>query len=233
MAIKIAVLLLSVFLPISSLFASEPLILKNTAAMPQIFTFKGYKYQIVDNFNDNESNVTIKYDFDNDGDIEWLIGFQVASNDDVKVPASFLVLGKYNKAKFIPIVILQGNDYFNKIQLEDINKDGMSEILFWSSGGAHYTSLGIYQYRKGKMKQIFSNGSACGVDFYNGSGSVTIKIGRAQLEKPNWSYASGDYLWEVWQWDGRKFAYNKKLSTSRLIREGEEINRFVKKYHAN
>ncbi len=180
--------------------------------MPKKFVFEGRSFIVSNDFNTGNS-ITLTGDFAGDGKTGTLMGFQAVSDDEEKQAVDFIALIVENKIK--PGIIISGADYFNKIELKDIDKDGLPEILFWSQGGAHCTNLDIYKYSKGKMKQLFSNLSPCGIDFID-INPPTIKIARERWDKSGWSYgtANGDYLWEVWQWDGKIFQYRRNLSTT-------------------
>lgn len=184
--------------------------------MPEPIVFEGREYV---SYNDLDNNIVIKKDFDGDGRVETLVGFWAETDPKLRIPQSLIVIGSEEKGKFFPELVIPGNDYFSRVELKDIDSDGLSEILFWSGGGAHYTSLDIYKYNKCKIRNLFSNGSACGVETQKNP--FTIKIYREDFDNPKWCYAMETNKYEIWQWDGKKLSYNKALSTTKLMTEEE------------
>jgi len=177
-----------------------------------------------------ENNVVIKQDLNGDMQPDILLGFQAYSGPKVKAPASFMVLGKEEKGKFILQHIIQGNDRFDKVELVDIDKDGSDEIVFWSGGGMHYTTLRIYRYNDAKLKCLFANGSACGIKFEPTGAIPAIRVGRANWDKEGWCYAD-EPLWEVWEWKGKRFQYNRPQSTTlQAASEQKETGGLLGKY---
>ncbi|MCM8778264.1 MAG: VCBS repeat-containing protein [Candidatus Omnitrophica bacterium] len=106
-------------------------------------------------------------------------------------------------------------DHIEKVEFVDLNKDGRRQILVWTLGGAHYRSIFIYGYRNNSLYKIFHGGSASGIRVNLDSEKPTIEIARPNWGKENWSYASGEYLWEVYSWEGRGFVYNEALSSTK------------------
>jgi len=215
-----------IMLVTASLLASEPVITKDASIMPQSFEFEGAKYNVSTDFNP-EPNMTIKHDLDNDGQAETIVGFQ-SRNTDGEIPVSFMAIGKEKNDTLDLEYIIPGNDYFDKIELKDMDSDGLYEIIFWQSGGAHYTNLDILKYRKGKMERLFSDGSACAVYIEGDSYPYKIKVGREKWDDKDWCYAAGTDSFEAYTWNGTRFSYNTKLSTSRLIGEKGADDLYVK-----
>lgn len=216
---QLIVAFVSALLLVGTAIAAESEIIRGVSVMPKKFMFDNKEYVIDYDFN-LARHITIKYDFDGDKNIETLVGFQGQTNDDDKSLVSFIVLGNESNGKFKGVIHkIIGNDRFDNIELEDIDKDGLSEIIFWSAGGAHYTSIDIYKYTKGEMKLMFSNGSACGVETQKNP--FTIKIYREDFNNPKWCYAMETNKYEIWQWDGKRLDCNKVLSTAKLMTEEE------------
>ena len=177
------------------------------------FKHDGWEY-FIDNDYRAKNNVVTKQDLNGDMSPEILLGFQAYSGPEVKVPSSFLVLGKEKNGEFIIQYMVQGNDRFEKVELIDIDKDGFNEIVFWSGGGMHYTTLRIYKYADTNLECLFDNGSACGIDFEMTGGVPAIKVGRANWDKEGWCYAD-EPLWEVWMWNGEEFVIVKNKSSKK------------------
>ena len=209
---KLAVILVVVILFFaSSSYVYKAVVNKREGVVLDKFKFGNFTYRVDEDIHPQ----IIRCDFDGDGRIETLIGFQGRTDDDVGVPASFIAIGREKNGKFNTEIILDGNDRFSAIDLSDIDKDGLYEIVFWSGGGAHHTDLDIYKYSKGKMNRLFRNGSACEVLVENNPYYYRIKIGVDKLDDPKWCYAEGTDTFQVYDWDGNKFAYNKKLRTAK------------------
>ena len=56
-------------------------------------------------------------------------------------------------------------------------------------------------------------------------------MGWPNWNDPNWNYASGERLWEVHVWNGKKFVYDKALSTSSEKDLFAEVDKYVQRYH--
>ena len=146
------------------------------------------------------------------------------------VPWSFIAIGKEKNDTLDLEYVIPGNNYFYKIELKDMDNDGLYEIIFWQNGGVHYTNLDILKYHNGILELLFSNGSACSIEIEGNSYPYRIKIGRENWEKEGWDYASGEPLWQVYVWNGKEFIFSEKLSTvGREIDEKEAIQKYVDK----
>jgi len=121
------------------------------------------------------------------------------------------------------------SDHFGEVKFVSFNKDGYKQIVAWSYGGAHYTNLAIYGMKDGKLYKIFKNGSACPVKLDLKPDKPMIRVGRANWGQEGWCYASGEYLWQVYLWDGEGFVYDEKLSTTPIISETGETGRYIDK----
>ncbi len=114
-----------------------------------------------------------------------------------------------------------------KISFVSLNADQRQQIVVRTMGGQHYSSLTIFDYRGGKLTPLFSNGSACEVEEDFKAKPPTIRVGRANWDDPQWNYAAGKRLWNVYVWNGKTFVFNAAKSTAQEIREDEEVARFV------
>lgn len=184
--------------------------------IPSQFEYEGVKYTYDPTFKEFES--IVKADIDGDSREETIVMF--GTREKAVIPFAFVfVYGKDYEFR-IPLY-----DYPGKIEVIDIDGDGKKELFLYGHGGAHYTKLFVYKYERNRLHKIFENGSACPVEF--DAKSKIIKVGRANWEEKDWCYASGEPLWEVYQWNGKEFEYKRELSTTEQISELEEAERFV------
>ena len=217
------VLLMAVF--VTPAYAADAAPIHNANLMPKVFRYDGRKYTV----DKEEKNLAIQYGVDGKGGIDTIIGFQGRTHDSDAVPQSFLSIGKIIKGKYKQMFLIAGNDYFDKIELKNLPNDGKRAILFWTGGGAHHTDLDIYQYSQGRIKHLFSDGSACEMNIEESAGVFKVRIGREKFDDPKWSYAQGTDRFEVWEWNGKGFSYNQKASTSRLIGRDKAVQGYAEK----
>lgn len=192
--------------------------------IPREFEYNGEVYKYDEGFREYES--TVKADIDGDGKKETIVSFQTRLGE-VRVPVAFAFI--FDDDKVAPVKV-QLNDYPGEIKTYDFDKDGDEELILFSHGGMHYTHVDVYDYKNHNPVLMFENGSICPVEFSVENGVPMIKVGRAKWGEKDWSYASGDYLWEVYVWDGRAFVYRKELSTSPKKGECEDLWDMVEHY---
>ncbi len=65
-----------------------------------------------------------------------------------------------------------------------------------------------------KLKTLISKISPAGIEIQSGR-LFTVIVSREDWNNPKWSYGTGPRLKEVWQWDGKAFTYQAKLSTTK------------------
>jgi len=197
-------------------YASENLI-------PLEFQYDGRHYKHDEGFKEFESSA--KADINGDSKEETIVMFQ--TRDDADTPAAFAFIYGQDYEFRVPL-----HDYPGKIEAIDIDHDGKKELFLYSHGGMHYTKLFVFKDEGEKgLHKLFENGSACPVEFEFRNEVPTIKVGRADWNKEGWNYAGGEPLWEVYIWDGKEFVYDKKLSTTPIISEQEEVGRYIDKIH--
>lgn len=161
-------------------------------------------------------------DLDRDGRLETIVA-EVIYNDE---PTFYIPLEtKISIMKSDGSLAAESkvSNGYPEIKFVDLNSDGAKQVAVWTSGGAHYTNLNIFEYRNGKITELFSNGSACKVEANLETRRPTISVGRASRADPNWSYAFGKELWNVYSWNGKAFVFDAKKSTTKEITEAEEI----------
>ncbi|MFA7000754.1 MAG: hypothetical protein WC352_01225 [Candidatus Omnitrophota bacterium] len=166
-------------------------------------------------------------DLDGDGNKEHISGFQIYNHDDI--PTGILRVSSADK-KVIAEVEL--GDHYTGLDFVSLNKDKTKQIFALSMSGAHQSNLAIYSLKNGQLVELFAKGSAAGVEYKEavGNNPPEIRVGRANWDDPEWSYATGKRLWEVYVWDGEKFEYSQSKSTSPLKSEREETSAYGQQY---
>ncbi len=157
-----------------------------------------------------------------------VVAFQARTNDETGVPAAFILLGKQTEGKeFRPIQYVSGNEYFNKLEMYDLDGDGIGEVFFWHQGGMHHMDLDVYKIEDSRLKRIFRGGSAEGIETLERPHAFSIKIYRDKFDVPGWSEATPTDRYEIWVWQKDKFVFDKKQST---VKSPQTIERVIKRY---
>lgn len=207
------------------LILSIPLVYAGENIIPSSFEYDGVHYKYDEFFKELES--IAKADIDGDSKEETIVMFQTR-DDTADAPQAFVFIYGQDYEFRIPIY-----DNPGKIEAIDIDHDGKKELFLFSHGGMHYTNLFVYKYEGKKgLHQLFKNGSACPVELEFKDGVPIIKVGRANWKDKDWCYASPEPLWQVYVWNGKKFIYNRRLSTTPEISEWKEVKRTVAAYES-
>jgi len=151
----------------------------------------------------------LQEDIDGDGIKEHIVGTQLREGD-ANVPYSCVLIGKPDREKLdIQKQIVTG-DYFGDVQLFDVNKDGIKDIIIKGNSGMHWVDLNIVAWQQGKYVTLWDTGSPSGVFFEaDKDGNAQVRIGIPLTgEKENWSYAD-EPDWEIWRWNGKDFIYTQ------------------------
>ena len=201
-----------VFLLLSvSLQTTHPAIVQAAPIIPDEFKYEDERYYY-DSYWKNDER-TLKADLDYDGKDEIVVSF--AAGIKVKsleeggknlLDRPFYQIYKEAGKEYKLVKTIIGNQYLGEISVEDLSKDGRKQLVIWSHGGAHHTDLYIYEWRDGRYKRIFEDGSACEVRLEFDKKIPEIWIGREQWDKEGWSY-SDEPFWEVYKWNGKKFEW--------------------------
>ncbi|UCC95230.1 MAG: hypothetical protein JSW40_00350 [Candidatus Omnitrophota bacterium] len=135
-------------------------------------------------------------------------------------PAHFCLIYDLTGEGYKLTKTIRGDKFPGKLILEDFDKDGARELAIFTHGRRYYTTLYIYKWKSGEYDTIFKHSGKYGIDVDLAS-PPTIKIGspnvRAKVttrdgKEIEWQY-DAESLWEVYQWNGETFIYNKDLST--------------------
>ena len=163
-------------------------------------------------------------DIDGDTEDELIVRFRTSGDDSS--PVALTVIYGLNKDDKVIAKTILGAETPNGMELFDIDKDGIKDLILYDHCGNHYTVIMIYSYKDGDYKCLFENGTACYMHEVNTRlDPVRITIGREDWENEEFCYANSDTesLLEVWEWDGEKFAYSPSLSTTPPLTEKEAI----------
>lgn len=172
-----------------------------------------------------------KVDLDNDGEEEFITVYQRYDLLETPHPWRAESIVRVFNSEEKKVGSFSMPEVMLKVEFVSFDKNGTKQIIAWSNSGMHYTNLSIYGYENGRLYKIFENGSACFVETNFELDKPIIKVGRANWEQEGWCYASGEPLWQVFVWDGERFIYDEELSTTPIISEEEEIERYVDKYN--
>lgn len=163
-------------------------------------------------------------DIDGDEKDELIVRFR--SEGEHIPPTAITVIYGLNKDDKVIAKTILGGDTPKDMELFDVNKDGVKDLILYDHCGNHYTVITIYSFRDGEYECLFENGTACYVHEVDTKlDPVRITIGRENWEKEGFCYAVSDTesLLEVWEWDGEKFMYSPSLSTTPPLTEKEAI----------
>lgn len=163
-------------------------------------------------------------DIDGDARDELIVRFRAGIEEEPPTAVT-LIYGVNKGDKTIAKVII-GGETPKAMELFDIDKDGVQDLILYDHAGNHYTVIMIYSFKDNDYKCLFENGTACYVHEVDTKlDPVRITIGRENWEKEGFCYAVSDTesLLEVWEWDGEKFTYSPSLSTTSPLTEKEAI----------
>lgn len=190
--------------------------------MPNVVAHEGVIYRRDSYWKEYEEMVYA--DIDGDAIDELIVRFR-AGGEDAPPVAVTVIYGANKGDKTIAKVIL-GEETPKSMELFDIDKDGVKDLILYDHAGNHYTVIMIYSFKDNDYKCLFENGTACYVHEVDTKlDPVRITIGRENWEKEGFCYAvSGtESLLEVWEWNGEKFMYSPSLSTTPPLTEKEAI----------
>jgi len=235
-ALLIVLVFLTVFFPIyinTSAFAEKTAVpINNTQfnnaglskefLIPDLVEHEGILYERDPYWEKYEE--VVYSDIDGDSENELIVRFR-SSNEHMPA-AAITVIYDFNKDKKSLTKTIIGGETPKKMELSDIDKDGIKDLILYDHAGNHYTVIKIYSFKDNDYKCLFENGTACYMYEVNTDiDPVRITIGRENWKDEGFCYAVSDKksLLEVWEWDGKGFTYSPFLSTTPLIGEKEAI----------
>ena len=108
-------------------------------------------------------------------------------------------------------------------------------LAIHGASGAHFHDLWVYRFRNGKPELLLAKGSAAGVDLRPDptTGDPQVWVGIENWDDPNWNYASGKRLWNVYGWTGEAFRFSQALSTAPEVAVDDRANGYVQRVMSN
>ena len=190
--------------------------------MPNVVAHEGVIYRRDSYWKEYEE--MLYADIDGDTIDELIVRFRAGGEDEPPVAVT-VIYGAKKGDKAIAKVIL-GGETPKSMELFDIDKDGVKDLILYDHAGNHYTVIMIYSFKDNDYKCLFENGTACYVHEVDTKlDPVRITIGRENWKKEGFCYAVSDKesLLEVWEWNGEEFIYTPSLSTTPPLTEKEAI----------
>lgn len=157
-----------------------------------------------------------RVDLDDDGSRE-IITVKDKSGDEVYSEVSVFSSDK----KYLDGFLVPGS--ITDIQFASLNKNGGKHLSILSIDGAHFDNIVVYEYKNAGLREIFADGSGCGIRTDFKTKSPTIAIGRPDLGE-DWTYAD-EPLWANYVWDGKWFVFDKGSSSIVWEKEKEMFER--------
>ena len=124
--------------------------------------------------------------------------------------------------------------YFIRFEILTINQKPV--LAIHGASGAHFDDLWLYRFPQGTPELLLAKGSAAGVDLRPdpASGDPQVWVGIENWEDPDWNYASGKRLWNVYGWTGGEaFTFNQTLSTAQEVALDTRTNEYVQRVMSN
>jgi hypothetical protein len=95
--------------------------------------------------------------------------------------------------------------------------------------------LWVYRFRDGKPELLLAKGSAAGVELRQDpdTGDPQVWVGIENWDDPEWNYASGKRLWNVYRWTGQAFEFNQAFSTTSEVALDDRTDTYVERVISN
>ena len=160
-----------------------------------------------------------------------VVGLQ-ASIPDGPTQAFALVYGAAGQQRALKVE-LPLRQYYVGCEVLTLGQE--SVLAIHGASGAHFHDLWVYRFRDGKPELLLAKGSAAGVELRPdpATGDPQVWVGIENWDDPEWNYASGKRLWNVYTWLGDGFTFNKALSTVREVALEDRTEAYVARVKAS
>lgn len=155
-----------------------------------------------------------------------LVGLR-AWTDGVGIPQAYVLAYTEVDGRWQVTVELPLRMYFDR--METIRLGETEALVIYGASGMHFTDLWVYTFEEGKPQLLLETGSAAGVWVRRAMGRdpATVWVGIENWADPEWSYAYGERLWNVYAWTGNEFRFSEELSTTRETAVTERTEGYV------
>lgn len=104
-------------------------------------------------------------------------------------------------------------------------------LAIHGASGAHFHDLWVYRFRDGRPELLLAKGSAAGVDLRPDptTGDSQVWVGIENWDDPDWNYARGQRLWNVYTWTGEAFTFSQALSTAPEVALDDRTDGYVQR----
>jgi len=204
--------------------------------IPQKFTYRGIEYRHDPYWKDEE--LIIEENLDSDPEKEVIVAFGgVAVDGDKNKNQSeigyFWQIYDKTPSGYVLKKTRWANGYPSNIVLHDLNGDEIPEIIIYGKSSIYRNNVYVYQWHKGRYRQIFGHATVYGVYVQLDDEPPFIEVGA-----PNWGhrwmrnadptigwYYSAKPLREIYTWDGMTFSYDELASSAQARYEVRTIRR--------
>jgi hypothetical protein len=148
-----------------------------------------------------------------EGDDRLIVGVQLDDGDYTRYAATLLyeqVDGRFQLETILPM-----RERFTRFRLRYSQDMQRRLLILRGVSGAHFHEAWIYDFGTRPPRLLAANGSAAGVEIRHESPSDApqLWVGVADWSDPDWNYATGKRLWNVYTWQDDQYAYDGGLST--------------------
>lgn len=162
-----------------------------------------------------------------DGDDQLIVGVQLEAEDFARQAATLL----YREVddRFQLETVLPMRERFNSFRLDYSQAIKSRLLILRGTSGMHFHEVWIYDFDTSPPTLLAGNGSAAGVHLREGQESDAPQrwVGVANWDDPDWNYATGERLWNVYTWQQDSCAYDPNLSTTEKRSLGTRMREFL------
>ncbi len=162
-------------------------------------------------------------------DDRLIVGVQVGGGDAALHAATLLydqVDGQFQLTAILPM-----RERFNSFRLDYSRDIGSRLLILRGTSGMHFHEVWIYKYGPEGLELLATNGSAAGVHLKEGedTDAPQVWVGVADWEDPEWNYAHGERLWNIYTWQDDGYVFNAELSTVEQKTVGRRMGEFLER----